>query len=73
MEIYISTSELLDRYGISKGTLINWRSKQEFPEPVIKAHGHSNSRYGIKAVDAWERRKGLLDALNIEPLMSNLS
>jgi predicted DNA-binding transcriptional regulator AlpA len=73
MEIYISTSELLDRYGISKGTLINWRSKQEFPEPVIKAHGRSNSRYGIKAVDAWERRKGLLDALNIEPLMSNLS
>ena len=73
MGIYISTSELLDRYGISKGTLINWRSKQEFPEPVIKAHGRSNSRYGIKAVDAWERRKGLLDALNIEPLMSNLS
>ena len=73
MSAYISTSELLIRYGISKGTLINWRSKQDFPEPIIKAHGRSNSRYGVKAVDAWERRKGLLDSLNIEPLMSNLS
>jgi predicted DNA-binding transcriptional regulator AlpA len=73
MGLYISTPELLDRYGISKGTLINWRNNQDFPKPIIKAHGRSTSRYGIKAVDAWERNKGLLDSLEIQPLISNLS
>jgi len=55
MGLYISTPELLERYGVTKGTLINWRNNRDFPEPVIKAHGRSSSRYGIKAVDAWER------------------
>lgn len=73
MSLYIETPDLLKRYGISKGTLINWRSKQDFPKPVIKAHGRSNSRYGVKAVDAWERNKGLLESLEIQPLISNLS
>lgn len=73
MGLYISTPELLERYGISKGTLINWRSSREFPEPVIKAHGRSHSRYGIKAVDAWERNKGLLESLEIQPLISKRS
>lgn len=34
-------------------------------EPVIKAHGRSSSRYGIKAVDTWERNSGLLESLEI--------
>ncbi|MFH7804069.1 MULTISPECIES: helix-turn-helix transcriptional regulator [unclassified Acinetobacter] len=73
MGLYISTPDLLKRYGISKGTLINWRNKQDFPEPVIKAHGRSSSRYGIKAVASWEERNGLLESLDIQPLMSNRS
>ena len=73
MTLYISTPELLKRYGVTKGTLINWRNKKDFPEPVIKAHGRSSSRYGIKAVDAWERSKGLLDSLEIQPLLSKRS
>ena len=70
---YISTPDLLKRYDISKGTLINWRSRKDFPEPLIKAHGRSSSRYGIKAVDDWERKNGLLDSLDIQPLISNRS
>lgn len=70
MTLYISTSKLLKRYGITKGTLISWRNKKNFPEPVIKAHGRSNSRYGIKAVDAWERNSGLLESLEIQPLIT---
>lgn len=73
MGLYISTPDLLKRYGISKGTLINWRNKQDFPEPVIKAHGRSSSRYGIKAVASWEERNGLLESLDIQPLISNRS
>lgn len=73
MALYISTPDLLKRYGITKGTLINWRHKQDFPEPLIKAHGRSSSRYGIKAVDAWERSKGLLESLEIQPLISKRS
>ena len=41
-----------------------------FPEPVIKAHGRSSSRYGIKAVDTWERNRGLLESLEIQPLIT---
>lgn len=73
MGLYISTPDLLKRYGITKGTLINWRDKHDFPEPLIKAHGRSCSRYGIKAVDAWERSKGLLESLEIQPLISKRS
>ncbi|WP_353173106.1 hypothetical protein [Acinetobacter rudis] len=75
MSIYISTSELLKRYGISKGTLINMRKRNTdpFPQPMIKAHGRSNSRYGIKAVASWEERNGFLESLDIQPLISNLS
>lgn len=73
MGLYISTPELLKRYGVTKGTLINWRNNKDFPQPVIKAHGRSSSRYGIKAVDAWERSKGLLDSLEIQPLLSKRS
>lgn len=73
MSKYISTPDLLERYDISKSTLIYWRNNKNFPKPLIKAHGRTNSRYGIKAVDAWERKSGLLDALDIEPLISNRS
>ncbi|WP_313042223.1 hypothetical protein [Acinetobacter sp.] len=73
MILYISTSELLKRYGVTKGTLISWRNKKGFPEPLIKAHGRSSSRYGIKAVDAWERASGLLDSLEIQPLITQHS
>lgn len=73
MGLYISTPELLERYSISKGTLINWRSRKDFPQPLIKAHGKSSSRYGIKAVALWEERNGLLELLDIQPLMSNRS
>ena len=69
MELYISTPELLKRYGISKGTLMSWRNNKSFPEPVIKAHGRSTSRYGRKAVDGWERSQGLLVSLDIQPLI----
>lgn len=69
MPLYITTPELLKRYGITKSTLISWRNKKGFPEPLIKAHGRSNSRYGIKAVDAWERQVGILEALEIDPLI----
>lgn len=73
MGLYISTLELLERYNISKGTLINWRNRKDFPEPVIKAHGKSSSRYGIKAVASWEERNGLLESLDIQPLISKRS
>mgnify|MGYP003479601368 CR=1 FL=1 len=73
MGLYISTPELLERYSISKGTLINWRSKRDFPQPLIKAHGKSSSRYGIKAVASWEERNGLLESLDIAPLKSKRS
>lgn len=73
MGLYISTPELLERYSISKGTLINWRSRRDFPEPVIKAHGKSSSRYGIKAVASWEEKNGLLESLDIQPLISKRS
>ncbi|WP_336950815.1 hypothetical protein [Acinetobacter sp. AS167] len=72
-ELYISTPELLKRYDISKGTLKNWRDHQDFPAPLIKAHGKSSSRYGIKAVASWEESNGLLESLDIEPLISNRS
>ncbi|MFV5467639.1 hypothetical protein [Acinetobacter towneri] len=70
MTLYISKHELLKRYRIAKDTLISWRNKKNFPEPVIKAHGRSSSRYGIKAVDSWERNSGLLESLEIEPLIT---
>lgn len=70
MPLYITTLELLKRYGITKSTLISWRNKKGFPEPVIKAHGRSSSRYGIKAVDTWERNSGLLESLEIQPLIT---
>ncbi|MEK5771176.1 hypothetical protein VXE29_11150 [Acinetobacter variabilis] len=73
MTLYITTSELLKRYGITKGTLISWRKRKNFPKPVIKAHGRSSSRYGIKAVDAWERNSGLLESLEIQPLITTHS
>lgn len=73
MTLYILTSELLKRYGITKGALISWRNKKNFPEPVIKAHGRSSSRYGIKAVDTWERNSELLDSLEIRPLITSHS
>lgn len=73
MILYISTPELLKRYGITKGTLINWRRKKDFPQPIIKAHGHSSSRYGVKAVADWEISSGLLESLDIAPLISNRS
>lgn len=75
MKLYISTSELLRRYNITKGTLINMRKRRKdpFPEPMIKAHGRSNSRYGIKAVALWEERNGFLESLEIEPLISKRS
>lgn len=72
MGLFISTPELLERYNITKGTL-NWRSRRSFPEPLIKAHSKSFSRYGIKAVATWEATNGLLESLDIEPLISNLS
>lgn len=70
MTLYITTSELLKRYEISIATLINWRNKKNFPEPMIKGHGRSTSRYGIKAVDTWERNSGLLDSLELPPLIT---
>ena len=73
MGLFISTPELLERYNITKGTLINWRSTRSFPEPLIKAHGKSCSRYGIKAVATWQKTNGLLESLDIEPLISNRS
>ena len=75
MSLYISTTEILKRYCISKGTLINMRKRQNdpFPKPMIKAHGRSFSRYGLKAVASWEETNGFLESLDIEPLISNLS
>lgn len=75
MNLYISTTELLTRYRISKVTLINMkkRAHDPFPQPIIKAHGRSNSRYGVKAVALWEERNGFLNSLDIQPLISNLS
>lgn len=73
MAIFITTPELLERYQICEGTLINWRNNKAFPQPVIKAHGRTHSRYGIKAVASWEKSSGLLDSLDIEPLLSNRS
>ncbi|ENV16490.1 hypothetical protein ACNPQK_08270 [Acinetobacter guillouiae] len=72
-ELYIYTPELLERYDISKGTLKNWRENRNFPAPLIKAHGKSSSRYGIKAVASWEESNGLLESLDIQPLISNRS
>lgn len=69
MSLYICTPELLKRYGITKCTLINWRNKREFPQPIVKAHGKSSSRYGVKAVAVWEEKNGMLDSLEIEPLL----
>ena len=69
MILYISTPELLKL----RGKDFDRRNKKDFPEPVIKAHGRSSSRYGIKAVDAWERDNGLLESLEIQPLISKRS
>lgn len=71
MSLYINTGEILARYGISKCTLINWRNKKGFPQPIVKAHGKSNSRYGVKAVATWEEKNGMLEALDLSPLVSN--
>ncbi|ENV33159.1 hypothetical protein [Acinetobacter gerneri] len=68
-KLYICTSELLKRYGITKCTLINWRNNRDFPQPIVKAHGRSNSRYGVKAVATWEENNGMFDALSIDPLL----
>lgn len=69
MNLYINTAQLLERYGITKCTLINWRNKKDFPQPIVKAHGKSNSRYGVKAVATWEEKNGILESLDIEPLI----
>ncbi|ESK45125.1 hypothetical protein P254_00736 [Acinetobacter oleivorans CIP 110421] len=75
MAIYISTPEILQRYRISKGTLKNMRERgsDPFPEPIIRGHGRATNLYGVKAVASWESRNGYLEALEIEPLISNLS
>ncbi|MCG2572282.1 hypothetical protein LVY74_01755 [Acinetobacter sp. ME22] len=70
MAIYISTSEILERYQITKGTLINMRNRNRdpFPEPMFRGHGRATNLYGIKAVADWESRNGFIDSLGIEPL-----
>lgn len=75
MAIYISTPEILKRYKISKGTLKNMRERgsDPFPDPIFKGHGRATNLYGVKAVASWEIRNGYLEALEIEPLISNLS
>ena len=74
MAIYISTPEILQRYKISKGTLkICGKGFRPFPEPIVRGHGRATNLYGVKAVASWESRNGYLEALEIEPLISNLS
>lgn len=75
MTIYISTAEILARYQITKGTLINMRNRRKdpFPEPMFRGHGRATNLYGIKAVAEWESRNGFLESLGIDPLESNRS
>lgn len=68
MTLDISKPELLKRYGITNFDQLT--KKKNFTELVIEAHGRSSSRYGIKAVDSWERNSGLLESLEIEPLIT---
>lgn len=49
------------------------RGSDPFPEPIIRGHGRATNLYGVKAVASWESRNGYLEALEIEPLISNLS
>lgn len=49
------------------------RGSDPFPEPIFRGHGRATNLYGVKAVASWEIRNGYLEALEIEPLISNLS
>lgn len=54
---YWATSTILERYGISKRTLLRWMDKEvlPFPKPKIQPTARTN-RWAIDDVIAWEHQ-----------------
>lgn len=57
---YMTTGDVMDRFGITRNTICNWRKHKGFPAPIVG----SPNRYLAEEVDAWETRtrEGQLDA-----------
>lgn len=52
---YLSTQELMDRYGKSRTTIWNWQQKRGFPKP-LSFSTPSSAFYDPEAVEAWEKQ-----------------
>lgn len=52
---YITTSELMKRYGCSSRTIFRWmkRETNPFPQPRMKASGAHN-RWALDDIEKWE-------------------
>ncbi|KTG25439.1 hypothetical protein AWR38_01320 [Idiomarina sp. WRN-38] len=54
---YVSTSQLCERYGRSRDTLLRWQKSKGFPKPVIQGGHGAESRWRESDVQAWEERQ----------------
>lgn len=56
-ERYVTTSELCERYGRSRGSLLRWQKSKAFPKPVIQGGHGAESRWRESDLKAWEDKQ----------------
>lgn len=71
--IYITTSELLERYSITKVTLCRWKREENFPKPAVARRGRGQCQYFRKQVEIWENSNERLKDSGLPPLLPNAS
>lgn len=54
MSVYMTTTEVAERFRRDKRTLYRWMKKRNFPKPVIVSGG-ADSLFRSDQVEAWEQ------------------
>ncbi len=57
LDTLVGLAELAELFGMSKQTVSNWRSRQDFPEPVAQLR--SGPIWQLAAVEKWAQANGL--------------
>lgn len=60
-QVFLTMSDVQDRYGVSRQTVTNWIKRENFPLPVKMGR---SKRWSVVEINQWEKTKRLYKSEN---------